>query len=250
MKNQLKAVSVEKGSLANEMEDLSKNSADFDILPNDFVAYLVKFEVQSTSFTIKHESVELFSFDMKSFIVEVGLRPKSFYSKLSIVSTNIKENIIKSHNFPNLLEGDFLNIEYDTFMLSRISIKSGGIVLIVNMESFSHIFEVLTGTFSLIPANLSKNYFVQVSSKTAEYMEYGQVYMENIMKTGFQNSFNLEISLKAPLICVPLDIFNIDSGMLVMDLGNLDANTEEFTENQVEFEKYSFVFSKMRACVV
>ena len=249
MKKKLEEIVDEKNMFENEKDSPVENTEQ-ESAPKEFVVYLIKFEVESTVFLIKHESETLMSFEMNKFAVEVGMRPSTLYAKLQISDTSIRENIVNSQYFPYILQGDFLDLYYDTLPSTKISMKSGGIILVANFQSIFRVYSVLTAAMSQSSTEIRAQYLQQMSLKTAEYVSYGESYMKDFMKTGSQASITLEMHLKAPLICVPLDIFNIDSGMLVIDLGNLETSTSVLNENGYKFDKFSFVFAETRACIV
>ena len=250
MKQELEKIMKEKNLFDDETKSLGPDSFEFNALPKEFIAYFFVFEVNTTIFSLKHEERDMMVFEMKDFFVEAGMRPSSLYAKLKISSTLIQEKIINSIYFPNIMEGEYLEIIYDTLPSTSISMQSGGISITGNFESIFHVSGILSEAMQAASEDLTSQYMQTVSSKTAEYMDFGEKYFKDVMKNGIQQSISLDINLKAPLICIPLDIQSMDSGMLIIDLGKLSASSSAVVQNNYNYDKYSFVFREMRACIV
>lgn len=249
MKAQLQNVLLEKQAFAEEMKSWVASDSEFSAVPKDFVQFLIKFEVDSTAFALRYDEQDLIVFKMRTFQVTTGIRIDSFYVKLKISRTSIQDKVIKSADFPYILRGKPLKAKYETLNKQKLSLHSGGIIVYGNFFSLFKVNSLFAELLDNTSDELKKNYLKQISETSLEYMKQGENYMKDLLKNGVTETIELDIDIKAPLVCIPLDINSKSSGMLIMDFGNLDGKTSTSNENDFDFFVYSFAYKEMRACV-
>lgn len=250
MKSQLEMLVKERKAIFNDMNTLIGDFQEFDKVPKEFVRYLIGFQVEFTEFCIKHQSSDLVVFEMNKFFIELGMRSSSVYGKFHLQNVFIKEYITKSTYFPYILQQEYIEIQYESLLTTEIKVKSGDLSIIGNFESIFKVYSIFTQIFNDSSDNIKSIYLESISATTMQYMEYGEKAMKDFMKAGTQSSFKLNLDLKAPLICVPLDIHKIESGMLIVDLGSLACTTGSETQMTCTFDIYSFILRDVRLCVV
>ena len=247
MEEKIREIQKEQGAFENEMEEFISDAQVFENLPAEYVRFLVMLNVSSVTLSIKDSRMLLLDSSLNSLELELGLRSESIYSNLKFESSLVKDNVVQSQAFPNLLKGEYLEVEFDQLPKTRLKMNSGGLELYGNLES------ILTVAYTYMAAVTEKcdlsRYFEAAQSKTQEYISYGQDYVQEFIKTGTQSSIELDVSLKAPLVFLPLDIDSLDKGMFVLDFGMLKASTQEEILEGNPYDKYVLTLDEMSTAI-
>ncbi|CAG9327163.1 unnamed protein product [Blepharisma stoltei] len=245
---QLKQILHEKEKFASDVDQFIANAEVFANLPSTYSRFIVKLRVDLTKITIKDSEKEFLVLLVNNFSVETGIRPSSSYVKIYVKNTILEDRIVKSQAFPYLMFNEFLNINFDQLPQPKLIIESGGSNIVLNIRSFLAVSDAFS---SAIAQKVDFNKYLKAASdKTNEYIIMGQNYIGELVKTGAKATIELDISMKAPAIFIPLDIYSLDEGILVVDLGNFKGNSSIQQIDDTDYDKYHFSLEDSKIAVI
>lgn len=250
MNSKLAEILTEQNKLAEEMNSIVSGSKEFTKVPKDFVLYFIHFEVKRIRFTLKDSQEDLAMFKMRGFEVETGIRESSLFARGCIKSTGIEEYVSQSQSFGYLMKGDELVVEYEDMDQAVFNMKSGGLVMVSNFQCIFRVSEAFSAVFNESDSRVKAKYLELMTDSTSKYLESGENYIKDVMKSGIDSSLQLFVDVKAPVVYVPIDIHSSATGFLVLDLGHLYTNTKVEKEQGYKFNVYNFEFTNSRICAV
>lgn len=250
MNLKLAEILIEQNKLAEEMNNLVSGSKEFSKVPKEFVLYFIHLVVKRIRFTLKDNEQDLAVFKMRGLQVETGIREASMYVKGIIKNTGIEESVSQSQSFPYFMKGEELQIEYDNMDRAVFNMKSGGFAMVCNFDCIFKVSEAFGAVFAESDSKIKAKYMEQMTESTSKYLESGENYLKELMRTGIDSTLQLFIDVKAPIFYIPIDIQSSASGFLVADLGHLYANTKLIKENEYKFNMYTFEFTNTRISAI
>lgn len=250
LKSRLQEIIQEKKAFAEEMEAWVASEQDFSIVPKEFIKNFLHFHIETTNFVLKHQDEELLMFKMHSFDVKIGMRTESVFCQLAIHKTVIYDKVANSPVFKYIFKSKPLKIEFESLYGKKLSLYSEGVIYIINLISFLKVYKIFSSLWANTSKGLKKKYLKQISETSSEYIKLGEEYIKSLISTGTTAPIELDINIKGPIFCFPLNICSKVLGMLVVDLGRLQTYTKNFTENDLEYCLYNFLYTSLRVCVV
>lgn len=259
-----------------EASQREEDLIDFGDLPANYVRFHIDVHMASHSVCLENEFLQrLFDLEVKGF--HLGLKMAASFLKLSITVEDIQMVDLwgRSEPWPHVLgtTGDqdepntpgqnVLTIQFETnkdfkqcpfHLIVRVDRP---VFVVANLPLVQEV--VRTISLALQDEKLDFEFFLQLAmSRLAPFKEETKRLAEEI-KSGkiAHQSFSVEASLKAPVLKLPLDIFDPEALVATVDLGCIAVNSDlrtfdkakdysEVLEESELFDKYTLSLTGLR----